>query len=295
MFIVKGDPIVWKRGSGLGELARMNERGFQRGAGMTHFKLEEFFTQRALANSAMDGGVATAGGNTYADSAINAALLAANLLNPNFEIQGTNSTSALCTFAAPPITGITLTTAGADADQEILTPHLNTTQSVWAVANQWKSNYQPRFEAWVRTGASIAKTIIRVGLALTNAMDVDISNAVIDDDLVTFVYDSQQTLNSTYWKLLTSRAGVDTIDPIVKAGAVAADTWYHLVIEIDSSLKPHIYINGYDMTDQLSTAGKAALVTAKALIPFIGVAGNGATPTAKSISVRYLSMSRIQG
>lgn len=289
MFVVKGDPIVWKRGSGLPELARMNERGFQKGAAMTHFKLEEFFEQRPALNAV----IGLPGSDSTSPTAT--ALAAYTIANKNFEVLGTNMTTALATLAAPPITGITLTTAGADADQAIVTPHLDATQCVWAVASQWKSNYQPRFECWIATAAAITKTIIRAGLALTNAFDVDISNAVIDDDLVTLVYDSQQTLNSTYWKLLTSRAGVDTIDPIIKAGAVAISTWYHIVIEIDSSLKPHLWINGYDYTDQLSSAGRAALVTAKAFIPYIGIAANGSAPGAKSMSVRYLSMSRIQG
>lgn len=278
MFTIKGSPIIGREKTGGPELFKITERGFQYGGAMTHLKLEEFFTKRPALNAVLAGWAA--GDVPY------------TIANRDFEVLGTNMTTALCTFATPPITGITLTTAGADADQAILTPHLDTAQSLWAVVNQWKSNYSPRFEAWIRTGAAITKQIVQLGFQLTNAMDVD-EATITDADLIVFRYSSEAASNPTYWKCVSSRGGVDVIDALRSIPAVAADTWYHFVITIDSNLKPHIYVNGYDLTSQLSAAGQAALVTAKAFIPYIGIAGNGTAPGAKAMSVRYLSCSRL--
>ena len=52
-------------------------------------------------------------------------------LNRNWEALGTNMTTALCTFAGTS-GGVKATTAGADQDQAILTPHLDTAATAWA-------------------------------------------------------------------------------------------------------------------------------------------------------------------
>ena len=52
-------------------------------------------------------------------------------LNRNWEALGTNMTTALATFATTSA-GILATTAGADQDQAILTPHLDTAATAWA-------------------------------------------------------------------------------------------------------------------------------------------------------------------
>ena len=52
-------------------------------------------------------------------------------LNRNWEALGTNVTTALVTFATTSA-GVLATTAGADQDQAILTPHLDTAATAWA-------------------------------------------------------------------------------------------------------------------------------------------------------------------
>ena len=52
-------------------------------------------------------------------------------LNRNWEALGTNMTTALCTFAGTS-GGVKATTAGADQDQAIITPHLDTAATAWA-------------------------------------------------------------------------------------------------------------------------------------------------------------------
>ena len=50
--------------------------------------------------------------------------------NNNFEVLGTNMTTALATRNAT-VAAVTLTTAGADEDQAILCPHLDSGQAAW--------------------------------------------------------------------------------------------------------------------------------------------------------------------
>ena len=68
-----------------------------------------------------------------ADSA--SALAAYVIANKDFETLGTNMTTALTTFPGTQA-GILMTTAGADEDQSILLPHLDTNQSAWTGVKQ---------------------------------------------------------------------------------------------------------------------------------------------------------------
>ena len=48
----------------------------------------------------------------------------------NFEVLGTNHTSALATYSAT-VAGMAMTTATADQDRMIVAPHLDTKQTAW--------------------------------------------------------------------------------------------------------------------------------------------------------------------
>jgi len=65
-------------------------------------------------------------------------------LNRNWEALGTNMTTALATFATTSA-GILATTAGADEDQAILTPHLDTAATAWA-GTLWGTENSVSFE-----------------------------------------------------------------------------------------------------------------------------------------------------
>ena len=85
------------------------------------YYLEEYFVQLPKLNAV----------NIIDPDADDASALALHVLaNKNFEVLGTNMTSALSTRNAT-AAGITLTTAGADQDQAIVLPHLDSNQSSW--------------------------------------------------------------------------------------------------------------------------------------------------------------------
>ena len=78
------------------------------------YYLEEWFKQRPQMNASLA-------------SATEATRVVANR---DFETLGTNMTNALTTFSSTH-GGILMTTAGADQDQAILVPHVDTAQSAW--------------------------------------------------------------------------------------------------------------------------------------------------------------------
>ena len=72
------------------------------------------------------------------------ALAITQAANKNFETLGTNMTTALTTFPGTQA-GILMTTAGADQDQAILLPHLDTNQSAWSKV-LWGTENQVEWE-----------------------------------------------------------------------------------------------------------------------------------------------------
>lgn len=210
-----------------------------------------------------------------------AALAAFTIANRDFEVLGTNMTTALCTFAAGG--GITLTTAGADNDQAIVLPHLDTTQTPWAVANQWASQQSPSFETLLVTGASVAAYIAYAGFKLTNTPTV-----ATDDDQVFVRVDSAHATYPSQFVVVHSRDGADVETPT--GITVAASTAYRIAIDVDSDRRFAVSINN----KVIAPAGNSlfpALVTGEDFKPYIGVAATGAA-AAKAVTVRYLACSR---
>lgn len=205
------------------------------------------------------------------------------IANRNFEVLGTNMTTALATFALGG--GITLTTAGADNDQGIVTPHLDTAQSAWAVAGTWGSENSPRMEVLIKTAASVAAISIWAGFKLTNTPTV-----ATDDDQVFLKFATTEGTtgaSTSKWNVFTSRAGTDVVDVASNLPAVAASTFYRLVLEVDENRRPAAYI-GVGLTAPMVAVpminGQAPLTDAIDFIPYIGVAANGAA-AAKAITV----------
>jgi len=195
--------------------------------------------------------------------------------DPDFEILGTNSTSALSTFAAEG--GITITTDVLAADQMILAPHLDANQSGWTQVT-WGTDQSTRWECRLRTGASIADAIIWAGLKLTNT-----AVTITDANQVFFRYEEGVVTGN--WQAIDSIANVD--NAVDSSVTVAINTDYHLVIEIDSARLARFYIDGV----LISTS--AALTTAVDLIPYIGVEVQaGGVAGAKAVTVRGQAISR---
>lgn len=203
----------------------------------------------------------------------NAAESARMVADPDFEILGTNGTSALSTFSVEG--GIKLTTAGASADQMILVPHLDTNQSTWTQTT-WGTDQQTEWEAHIKTGSAITSTTIWAGLKLTNT-----STTATDDDQAFFRYAAGT--NSGKWQAINSIGGTDVA---TNSGVtVVLSTEYHLKITIDASRIARFYIDG------LLVDTSAALTDATDLIPYIGVQAD--TAAAKHAYVFGQAISRV--
>jgi len=193
--------------------------------------------------------------------------------DPDFELLGTNAVSTDVTYN--PEGGIIMETVGADGDEDILCPHLDTNQSAWAQTT-WGTDQNVRWECRIKTGANITNCIIWAGLKLTNT-EVTITDA----NQAFFRYEDDN--NNGEWEAISSVGGAD--DEHDTGVVVAVDTDYHLVIDIQSDRTAKFYING------TLVETSAALADAIDLIPYIGVAADGAA-AAKSLIVRSQSIIR---
>jgi len=194
-------------------------------------------------------------------------------VNNNFEVLGTNMTSALATAAAGG--GVTLTTAGASADGFILLPHLDTKQTSWS-GTKFNTLDQVAWRTRVKTGASIADLTLALGLKLTNTTVL-----ATDADQAFFRY--APATNGGRLQFCYSISGTDYEYDL--GVDIAVSTTYELAIAIDENRKPFVYVNG-----DLLFASNAALTTDIDLIPYIaGLAGAGA---AKALTVRAVDISK---
>ena len=218
-------------------------------------------------------------------------------LNRNWEALGTNATTALVTFASTSA-GVLATTAGADQDQAILTPHLDTAATAWA-GTKWGTENETHFETSVMLPA-LDNQKVWAGLKLTNDQLV-----ATDDDQVYFKFQTDATNSEAFtdfttWHFVHSIGGTDFISQIPVT--VAANTPYHLKITIDSDRKASIFVNGiqYNVTTTSGSTGGTAVTTGTTpsgaltndvdLIPYVGIeAGAGA---AEAVNCHYVCCSR---
>ena len=218
-------------------------------------------------------------------------------LNRNWEALGTNMTTALCTFASTSA-GVLATTAGADADQAILTPHLDTAATAWA-GTKWGTENSVHFETSIMLPA-LDNQKVWAGLKLTNDQLV-----ATDDDQAYFKYQTDATNSEAFtdfakWHFVHSIGGTDFISQIPVT--VETNTPYHLRFEIDSDRKASIFVNGiqYNVTSTSGSTGGTAVTTGTTrsgaltdnvdLIPYVGIeAGAGA---AEAVNVHYVCCSR---
>ena len=235
-----------------------------------------------------------------ADSA--SALAAYVIANRDFETLGTNMTTALTTFSATH-GGILMTTAGADQDQAILLPHLDTNQTSWS-GTKWGTENSVEWECSISLPA-LDNQKVWAGLKLTNDQLV-----ATDANQIFFKYQTDATNSEafsdySYWHLVHSIGGTDYISQIPVT--VAADTPYHLKIAIDSDRKATCFINGvqYNITSTSGSTGgtavtavqpgvaaakTAALTNDTDFIPYIGIEAGAAA--AEAINVHYQAISR---
>ena len=218
-------------------------------------------------------------------------------LNRNWEALGTNMTTALATFASTSA-GVLATTAGADADQAILTPHLDTAATAWA-GTKWGTENSVHFETSIMLPA-LDNQKVWAGLKLTNDQLV-----ATDDDQMFFKFQTDATNSEAFtdfttWHFVHSIGGTDFISQIPVT--VAANTPYHLKITIDSDRKASIFVNGeqYNVTTTSGSTGGTAVTKGTTpsgaltddvdFIPYVGIEAGAAA--AEAVNVHYVCCSR---
>ena len=221
-------------------------------------------------------------------------------LNRNWEALGTNMTTALCTFASTS-GGVLATTAGADQDQAILTPHLDTGATAWA-GTKWGTENETHFETSIMLPALDNQKVF-CGLKLTG--DANGQLVATDDDQAYFKYQTDATNSEAFtdftkWHFVHSIGGTDFISQLPIT--VAANTPYHLKITIDSDRKASIFVNGeqYNVTTTSGSTGGTAVTKGTTpsgaltddvdLIPYVGIEAGAAA--AEAVNVHYVCCSR---
>jgi hypothetical protein len=218
-------------------------------------------------------------------------------LNRNWEALGTNMTTALCTFATTS-GGVLATTAGADQDQAILTPHLDTAATAWA-GTLWGTENQVHFETSIMLPA-IDNQKVWAGLKLTNDQLVATDANQVFFKFQTDATNSEAFTDFTKLHFVHSIGGTDYISQLPIT--VAANTPYHLKITIDSDRKASIFVNGeqYNVTTTSGSTGGTAVTKGTTpstaltddidLIPYVGIEAGAAA--AEAVNVHYVCCSR---
>ena len=217
-------------------------KGGRYGAGSDRWHLEEMFEQRPGLNEDLSG---SANGNFF------------SVTNKNFEVLGTNMTTALVTFASASA-GITMRTAGSDNDQAILLPHQDTNQTQWATAGKWGTENEVHAEFLIVTHET-DNASLRIGLAETAAAGANGIDYAVDDDKVIFQYASDDdqgalTTNANLHAIVSS-GGTDYISDL--GIALQSRQVYRLGIRIDSDRKAAVFVNGdqYSLTSATTAGG----------------------------------------
>jgi len=226
----------------------------------------------------------------------------ARAANRNFEALGTNMTTALVTFPTTSA-GILATTAGADQDQAIIAPHLDTNQSAWTGV-KWGTENSVEWEASIMLPA-IDNQKVWAGLKLTNDQLV-----ATDADQVYFKFQTDATNSESFTDFtklhfIHSIANTDFISQLPIT--VAANTPYHLKIKIDSDRKATIFVNGiqYNVTTTSGSTGGTAVTAVQPgkqvvktgaltndvdFIPYAGIEAGAAA--AEALNIHYIACSR---
>ena len=229
-------------------------------------------------------------------------------LNYDWEVAGTNMTSALVTFGAT-TGGILATTAGADQDQAIIYPHLDNdgTADTGAITGwsgvQWGTENETHWETSIMMPA-IDNQKVFCGLKLTGTANGQL--VATDNDQAYFKFQTDATNSEAFtdftkWHFVHSIGGTDYISQLPIT--VAANTPYHLKIKIDSDRKAHIFVNGeqYNVTTTSGSTGgtavtkgttpTAALTNDVDFIPYNGIEAGAAA--AEALNTHFVAMSRL--
>ena len=226
-------------------------------------------------------------------------------LNYDWEVLGTNMTSALVTFGAT-TGGILATTAGAAQDQAIIAPHLDNdgtadTGAITAWSGcQWGTENETHWETSIMLPA-IDNQKVWAGLKLTNDQLVATDANQAFFKFQTDATNSEAFTDFTKLHFVHSIAGTDYISQLPIT--VAANTPYHLKIKIDSDRKESIFVNGiqYNVTTTAGSTGGTAVTTGTTptaaltddvdFIPYNGIEAGAAA--AEALNTHFVAMSRL--
>lgn len=202
-------------------------------------------------------------------------------INPNWDIVGTNNADAGSVLYAGG--GFSLTTqniAGA-GDQEIAWAAAAANQSAFSTVT-WTTGTEIHMKANIRTGASIADTMIGVGFKLSTTL----TNAA-DNDQIWVGYNSAGTLGgvAANFVLVFSTAAGATDEQHDTGVTVVAGTNYRIEIQQQSDGTFDAYINNVLVASTTAPA-TAGITTMK---PFVGVQQLGGA--AKTMVVQRITCS----
>lgn len=195
-------------------------------------------------------------------------------VDPDFEVLGTGGGAISTDYYAEG--GIQLVTDGTEGHGLVMLPHLDADQTAWNYVT-WGTDMETRWECSIKTGSVITDCIIWAGLKLTN-----VPTTATDNDQAFFAFD--EDVNGGEWEAISSIG--DSDDAHDTNVAVATNTVYHLVIEIDSSRLAKFYING------TLVETSAALTDTTDLIPYIGIEEDGGGGAARTLYIRGQAISR---
>ena len=220
------------------------------------------------------------------------------IANPDFELVGTNAGSGDATFSSTRA-GIVIQTDGADNDQVIIAPHLDSNQTAWTGVKFGTEN-QVEWECSITTHGTITDYSFHAGLKLTNT---PVYTTDADQAYFLFCTDDDQGALTTNANLhfVYSNDGTDYVTDL--GIAVAASTIYRLRIEIDSSRQVSVFVNDVQYglvtsataggaTQSSTTTKSLALADDHDLIPYIGVQQMAGSKTTE-LTVHYQKISRI--
>jgi hypothetical protein len=259
------------------------------------YYLNESWKKRPALNAVLNTAFSDADATAAANTAIR---LAEKVANKDFEVLGTNMTTALCTFDSDRA-GIVITTATSDQDQAIIAPHLDTNQTSWTSVG-WGTENQVEWECAVSTNA-IDNQKWWAGLKLTNdqLIATDANQAFFK--FQTDATNSEAFTDYTLLHFVYSIADTDYISALPIT--IAANTLYRLKITIDSNRKASIFVNGeqYNVTTTSGSTGGTAVTTGTTptaaltndinFIPYVGIeCGDDA---AEALDVHHQAISRL--
>ena len=228
--------------------------------------------------------------------------------NKNWEVLGTNMTTALCTFSTSSA-GITVQTAGADNDQSIIFPHADANQTIFSgsatdLRSCWGSQNLPHFETVIKTdAATIDSTSIRAGWCLTAPAGAATLAYNIDEDSALFIYADNDDLgtitNNGNWHFVYNINNVQYVSDL--GVEVETAKLYRLGISIDRRRRISAFINGkqYSLTANSASGGTTtgqgtqrsrALRDDAFFYPHVALQAHGATK--KVLSCCYIKLSR---